>query len=518
MGYCDFCKKTLSTDAKFCKHCGNKMTPPDKDNNVADGEEGEGDQSADDRLEKLEAKHDLTTDGESSEVPTSSSVSKRKKWYILSTVALFVLLIGAYFIGNYMTSAQHALEEFKEAIEDEDYERLESMLTAKDKDVTINEESVKSFVKLFTSKPSELNFLMTHLKQQAQNGGDNYMMAPVDLVKDGKQLLVFDDYQFQINPVYFNVSTNYKDTDIIINDEVVATSDSEYFEMEIGPLIPGEHTIKAVYDTGFFNLDTEETVTNSDPSYAQYVDLYLSGDQVGFNLFSNRYDELKSIQLYVNGKDTGWDLIKDDLVGPLLIDGTMNAAFEAEFPWGTMKTNEIPIDQSYMEFNFGDNDEFKEEIMDVIITFNEQFMETYTTGDPAILTTASGLFVETILSDIAYNITEGIEYQGAFHGVDFYNGSFILEKTYDDIWVTTVDTVTYYEEAFFAEDYEQPLEKIEEELRYELGYDQHYDEWIIVSLDFAGTMDEDNMERFIVDEPVFHSSNWADLVDLEDED
>src|SRR5699024_8679770 len=316
------------------------------DNNVADGEEG--DQSADDTLEKLEAKHDPTTDGESNEVPTSSSVSKRKKWYILSTVALFVLLIGAYFIGNYMTSAQHALEEFKEAIEDEDYEKLESMLTAKDKDVTINEESVKSFVKLFTSKPSELNFLMTHLKQQAQNGGDNYMIDPVDLVKDGKQLLVFDDYQFQINPVYFNVSTNYKDTDIIINDEVVATSDSEYFEMEVGPLIPGEHTIKAVYDTGFFNLYTEETVTNSDPSYAQYVDLYLSGDQVGFNLFSNRYDELKSIQLYVNGKDTGWDLIKGDLVGPLLIDGTMNAAFEAEFPWGTMKTNEIPIDQSYM--------------------------------------------------------------------------------------------------------------------------------------------------------------------------
>lgn len=37
-----------------------------------------------------------------------------------------------------------------------------------------------------------------------------------------------------------------------------------------------------------------------------------------------------------------------------------------------MKTNEVPIDQSYMEFNFGDNDEFKQEIMDVIIIFNEQ--------------------------------------------------------------------------------------------------------------------------------------------------
>src|SRR5699024_6529491 len=156
-------------------------------------------------------------------------------------------------------------------------------------------------------------------------------------------------------------------------------SDSEYYETEIGPFIPGEYTIRAVYDTGFFNFDTEDTVANMNPSFAEYVNLYLDGDQVGFNLFTNRYDDLKSIMLYVNGKETYGDLIKDDRVGPVLIDGTMNAAFEAEFPWGTMKTNEIPIDNSYLEFNFGDNDELRQEIMDVIITFNEQFIETYTT-------------------------------------------------------------------------------------------------------------------------------------------
>src|SRR5699024_8232241 len=179
----------------------------------------------------------------------------------------------------------------------------------------------------------------------------------------------------------------------------LATADEEYFRDELGPLTPGIHVVKAVYDTGFFHLDTEKEVELSDAGVASIVDLQLEGDNVSFDLLTNNYDQLSSIGLYINGKETDYDLTEDSRVGPLLVDGSMNASFEAEFPWGTMKTEDMVIDDSLMSFNFGENKEFQDEIMEIIITFNEELLETYTTGAEDILTTTTKPLQELIIEE-----------------------------------------------------------------------------------------------------------------------
>ncbi|WP_042222020.1 zinc ribbon domain-containing protein [Oceanobacillus manasiensis] len=503
MEYCKHCGGEVAPDARFCKHCGETLS-----NEGASSEHTSNTYYSQQEGQEEPGQHD-TQPLEQATAPKGNAnrkkLNKKTKIMLFSSAALILLLIGAYVVGNTMTSPKHVLNEFRSAIQDEDAEKLAALLTADNDELEITEASVKGMIQHYQSKTNEFKVLMNHLEYQAGGEVDQYGMYALDLQKDGKKFLLFDDYQLIVNPVYVEVATNYKDTDIIVNDEVITTADSENFRQEIGPFLPGELTITAALDTGFFNLERDQTVVG-EPSFPSYVDLYLEGDNVTFDLMMKGYDELSSVQLFVNGVDTGMDLTKDERVGPLLTDGSMHVSFEADFPWGTVRTNDQPLTERYMEFNFGDSDEFKQQIQDVLMTYNEEFGEVYSTANPDSLTTAVPDLKERIVEEAAYNLENDIVYSGAFHGMDFYQDSFELEKSYEGFWELTVDTITYYEEAMYEKGSETEMEQIDDETRYHLAYDQQQEIWIVRGIDTAGAMEEDRMERLTVEEPVFHTS------------
>src|SRR5690625_4081986 len=536
MKHCKNCGGEVSETAKFCNHCGHNLTndnegeetetddlqaeeeeeQENKEETVEDDTEKQEDATLHNEESEEQEPEETTTSTLENETPETdrqgnSALSKLKKkpnLLIFGSVALVVLLVGILVISMGKPSEKKAIERFEAAIKDNDAKELASMLTTEDDGLEITEENVQGMIDLFEANPSELKFLISHLNVQASGDDLALTTASVDLVKEGKRLLIFNDYKFQVSPVHFKVRTNYKDTDIIVNGEKVATSDKENYEAEVGPFLPGEYTLKAVYDTGFFNLDTEEKASSSEPGHAPYVDLTLDGEKVSFDMFSNRYENLNSVKLFVNGKDTEWDLAKEDRVGPLVTDGSMNASFEAELPWGTVKTNDIPIDTRYMEFNLGDSDELKQEMMDLIVQYNEEFMKAFTSADVSELTTAPHM-QEGMEAEFELNMDEDIEYKGSFHGVDFYLDSFVLEYTYDDFCQMTVDTINYFVDSIYEKYKIHDLQKVEEEVRYELVYDQQGEEWVVVGLGYPGSMDEDKMERYKVDEPKVYTSDWG---------
>lgn len=565
MRTCSHCQNQVREDARFCNHCGNKLgeEPIRKEQHLetmqsetgekntkqmkTDGQQDKsmgigGEELQQGILESNVENMDLTQEASElngkegqpnpvvdksneKETPVSESQvaaanavqtkqltpkgkrSKKKMLFLISSIAIIVLLIVAYKVIENMTSPTHLVKEFEVAAEKQDAEKMASLLTSKEDELKITKESIKPFLTLLDSNNSEMQMLMNHLKTQAD--GQSFLHSmPVNLVKDGKKFLFFNHYKLEVNPVYIKVSTNYKDTDIYVDDKKVVTADKENFNEEIGPFLPGEHSLKAVYELDFFHLDTEKKVSAFDSSYAEFVDLMLEGDNVSFDLISNKYDDLKSIKLYINGKDTGWDLKKDARVGPLLVDGSMNASFEADFPWGTVRTDDVPIDNHYIEFNFGNSKEFKQSMMDLVVNFNEEFVKTFATVDPKGLTTVTENMALGLITDMSENLQQGIEFQGAFHGVDFYLDSFNLKKTYDGIWLTEVDTITYYEEAIYNKDDKPEFEKVEREVRYELVYDSQAKAWYVGGMDTPDYMDEEKMERYKVEEPVMHKSNW----------
>lgn len=514
MKNCQHCDKEVKEDAKFCNGCGKSLVD---EPNVEQTDSKETDTKPIVNNSEVEEKPEQ----EKKVVPAKKKKPQPKglKIGLIAGIAIIILLIGTYYVGKSQTSVSALLKDFEAAIEDKDVDTLSSILTVNHKELELTDDSIEAFIQLYDSKPSELNYLINNLKYQAEDGlGTLAGMYTVDLIKDGKSYLFFDNYKLSVNPVYIKVATNYKDTDIIINEEVLATSDSDNFNEDIGPIIPGEYTVEAVLDTGVFHLSEEAKVQAMDPGYSQYVDLYLDGKDVSFNLSSNRYDDLKSIILFINGKETEYNIAKNDRVGPLLIDGSMNVSFEAELPWGTVRTNDTPIEDSYMDFNLGDSEEFKESIMEIIATFNNEYLEAFTEGDPSLFTTASSQIIESVMDDIVHNIYVEAEYEGVFHGVDFYTDSFILKQDYDGIWNVTVDTITYYEEGFAEIGEKAEIEKLEEERRYELAYEPKESEWYVYDIGYPGTMEEDKMERYTESEPVVYTSDWATLAkEIEEE-
>lgn len=518
MKYCKHCGKEIQETAKFCNHCGKSLVdhmPSDKEKPVDANKENiaTNAQTSSTETEDEPQEERVTPAQEKKAVPAKQKPkSKGLKFGLIGAAIIFILLIGTYFVGKSATSASKLLKNFEIAIEENDVETLSSMLTVNHKELELTDESIEAFIQLFESKPSELTYLMNHLKSQINTDYVSPVgMSPVDVIKDGKAFIFFDNYTFSLNPVYIKVATNYKDTNIIINGEVLATSDSDNFNEDVGPLIPGEYVVEAVLDTGVFHLQEEEKVQAMDPGFSQYVNLHLDGQDVSFNLSTNRYNDLKSIILHINGKETEYNIAKNDRVGPLLIDGSMNVSFEAELPWGTVRTNDLPIEDRYMDFNLGDSEEFKESIMDIIVSFNNQYLEAFTDANPDAMTVVTDQIVESIMEDIIHNIYVETEYEAIFHGVDFYTESFILKQDYDGNWTTTVDTITYFEEGFFEEGEKPKLEKIEEERRYELVYDKKSSEWIVYDLGYSGTMEKDKMKRYAEEEPLVYTSDWAKL-------
>ncbi|MFD2629998.1 zinc ribbon domain-containing protein [Oceanobacillus kapialis] len=505
MAYCKNCGGEVAPDARFCKHCGKEI----EQEGVASENTGhtyynETEQGGNEQVPSTPQNQHQPN--QPSTPSKGKKLNKKSKIILFSSAALILILIGVYAVGNMMSSPKHLLDKFQAAIEDEDAAELASILTTEEEELEITEESVAGIIQLYNNKSSQFKELMSNLQYQAEGDTGQLGMYPIDFIEDGKKFGFFDDYKLSVNPVFFEVGTNYKDTEIIVNDEVVATADSDSFNQEIGPFLPGEYTIRATHDTGFFNLEAEKTIAG-DPLYASYVDLFLEADNVTFDLMMKGYDELNSVKLFVNGKDTGKDLTKEERVGPLLTDGSMNVSFEAEFPWGTMKTNDYPLTERYMEFNFGNSDEFKKQIQDVLVAYNEEFTEAYATGNPEALNTAVQDLETMIVEESAYNKENDIVYEGAFHGLDVYQDSFTLEKSYEGFWELTVDTITYYEEAMYQKGDEAELEQMEEEMRYYLAYDPQLESWFVRGMDYPGSMPEDRMERITVEEPVFHTSN-----------
>ncbi|GGB37065.1 zinc-ribbon domain-containing protein [Virgibacillus dakarensis] len=446
--------------------------------------------------------------------PSGKKLSKKSKILMAVAGAVIVLLIVTYQVGASMTSKEKMVEKFEEAITKKDAETVADLLKADSKKIKINKKSVEGFINYYSENPSEFAYTMDHLKGQvkqfdknsklAKASDDGYTYA-LNLVEDGKKFLIYDNYSIQVSPVYFEVSTNYKHTDIMLNGEVIATSDKDDFKKEVGPFLPGTYKFTAKYKGEFVELTAEAESTNFDPNYSDNVELYIEGDDVTFYL---PYDmELDNVKLYINGEDTGVNIVEESTFGPVLADGSMTASFEAKFPWGTMKTEDIPIESSSLDVEFKTSDELKETMKDTIIKFNQEYLAATTTADKKKLTTVTADLATNIVDD-AKNAKEADQYyKGKFIGVDFDTDSFKLTN-FGDGWTAKVDTVTIFEEDTWYGDDKPKLEKVSEEYGYELVYDKDSEQWKVNNIGWAGSMKADKMVEYREKAPKVFTSAW----------
>lgn len=520
MKFCRNCGGELSKEAKFCKHCGFNLTSKkesiNKEKNDLDIQKGLYTKST----EADDSKDFATTEKLKSTIKKGQSIqlSSKAKIFISIAVALIVCLLVGFKIVGSMASYEKKIEKFETAIHNSDAKALASILTTESQSMEINEDSVSGLIEFYHEYPSEMNDLIRHLNEQGNEyekdpdfdakSHYDYDYYPINLIKNGKTL-IFDQYDIRVSPVYFHVYTNYQDTEILLDGKVIDTATSDDYIKEFGPFLPGIYTFGAKYSSEYVNLETEREHTHIEPGYVSEVDLYLEADEVFFEIPYSESQAIDIVKLFINGEDTGINLMEQDTIGPLPTDGSLEVAFEGEFPWGTIKTDAFVLDSNYMNFSFPLNDEVKQLAQEKIIQYNQEYIKAYTTVDASVFTVASDNVVEDVIADATYDMEWGREYTGKFIGVNFYDEAFDFYYE-DNNWYMLVGTDTIFEETssgFFGS---SDLEIAEKDIDYELRYDEENDDWSIVDVGYIGYMTKETEIQYREDEPKTYTSDWAE--------
>ncbi|MEC0696979.1 zinc ribbon domain-containing protein [Bacillus atrophaeus] len=477
MFFCKECGQKNNEGAKFCKECGTPI----------------GGSS-------IQANKETASTAETRQAPRKPIP---KKTIILwsSIAAACVILFAAYKTGAYLNSKDRLVDKFEQAVNNEDKDQIASLLTPVNDKLKLTKNNVKPFLAYLKDHPDKKNELFASLRDETAQKEIVYAE------KDGKSLLVFDHYDLKIAPVYFEVTSNYKNTDLYVNKEDAGSVKKADQAQTLGPYIPGEYTVSAKLKNDVVDLvKKEEIQAVGDNSFR--VDLSLEADDVTFSLADDIKDGKG--ELLINGKSIHKDPFKSVTYGPLLTDGSMTAAVEAEFPWGKTKTAGVPIDSKEMELTLIPDQDTQETIMNTIVKTTKQYSKALSDGNTAQMTEASASWKAEVKDNVDSMKNTESYLKDKYLETDFDLDTFALSQKNDGTWQAAVTGKELHQSANYN-DYTKP-EMSDESPSYEylLSYDKKQKKWTFEdaesTFDSAGT----NIKKIKNDNAETYTSDWAD--------
>ncbi|WP_277713907.1 zinc ribbon domain-containing protein [Bacillus atrophaeus] len=477
MFFCKECGQKNNEGAKFCKECGTPI----------------GGSS-------IQANKETASTAETRQAPRKPIP---KKTIILwsSIAAACVILFAAYKTGAYLNSKDRLVDKFEQAVNNEDKDQIASLLTPVNDKLKLTKNNVKPFLAYLKDHPDKKDELFSSLRDETAQKEIVYAE------KDGKSLLVFDHYDLKIAPVYFEVTSNYKNTDLYVNKEDAGSVKKADQAQTLGPYIPGEYTVSAKLKNDVVDLvKKEEIQAVGDNSFR--VDLSLEADDVTFSLADDIKDGKG--ELLINGKSIHKDPFKSVTYGPLLTDGSMTAAVEAEFPWGKTKTAGVPIDSKEMELTLIPDQDTQEAIMNTIVKTTKQYSKALSDGNTAQMTEASASWKAEVKDNVDSMKNTDSYLKDKYLETDFDLDTFALSQKNDGTWQAAVTGKELHQSANYN-DYTKP-EMSNESPSYEylLSYDKKQKKWIFEdaesTFDSAGT----NIKKIKNDNAETYTSAWAD--------
>ncbi|MCA1064837.1 hypothetical protein QTG56_24835 (plasmid) [Rossellomorea sp. AcN35-11] len=490
MKFCRECGNQLKEEALFCKECGNKVSLSEEKETVS---------GPLDKQRKL--------------------MSKKSKIWIASSVVVAILLLGAFKVGEALTSEARLIDKFETALVNHDAESVSKLLDSNDKKLKISEKNIAGFIKLFKEQPDLIPGTIKLLKSQARiltsdtSPADGDMQGLledlvgtglVNLEEDGK-FLFFDKYKITVDPVYVEIGTNYKDTVLLVDGKEVGKSDKPEYKSTFGPFVPGYHKLEGKLKTDFVDLVAKEEVLLDDTYQLERKYIEIEADDVRVSLPSGLKGEVK---LLINGKDVGVNLAESNTFGPVLVDGSMKLSVETDLPWGKVKTREVPIESDEVKVKLVSN-ELTTEITETIQTYISEYYAAVTTLDESNLTVATAERKAEIMDQAkSYKRNEGtVKFQHVSSKMDLDS---VETHVTDGIWQAYIVSENTSKEWFnsIAKDSNDYRDAVDQKYYY-LEYNPTEKKWLVDEDKSTSGKHLTNPKEFVVKEPKEYVSNWV---------
>ncbi len=338
-------------------------------------------------------------------------------------------------------------------------------------------------VDYYKSNSDALAEVTEQLKSQSQRLQDGEQQAFADDSETGfvylrkkeiKRWLIYHDYELKVKRYMIPVRTNYNGAKILVDGNESATATGDESSIELGPFLPGEYVIEAVYEGDYTTLKKKRTVSLFPKrSYEDTVELMLEGDYV--HVYSNN----PKARIYIDGKDIGLIVEDGQRIGPIAIDGSNKMVLEAEYPWGTLKSEELPIDADRLEIKIdGLNDMVKEDIMNAAHDFLSSSIQSLQAMDASLLQRTHPDRLADQANYIEAMKANAQKYSGKLNRMTFDLNSFVLIPLEDGGYSAQVKAqIDYSEITYYEED--TPPDPIDGTLYtdYELVYENG--QWIV---------------------------------------
>ncbi|UOR11659.1 TcaA second domain-containing protein [Halobacillus amylolyticus] len=229
-----------------CRKCGKEISP-----SLEECEECSAEQRAKQPAEFAENHEWLNASNYYSEHVEEQRSYRKRNWR-----KIFVTLISiALFIGfattlwlylSKVTSAQHVVQEFEEAVNEENANKLVDLVAFDHAKQTFNEGQAKLMIDYYNNHSDQFVSTLSYLRSASKGEGIDSEYA-LHLQDQGSQWLVFDQYALSLDPVSIEISSNVKNVTLYLDGNKVGLleGDSVY---ELAGLTPGEHIVKGVVD------------------------------------------------------------------------------------------------------------------------------------------------------------------------------------------------------------------------------------------------------------------------------
>ncbi len=391
-------------------------------------------------------------------VKPAFALSMKAKILIASGLVFVLLIVGAYFLGKYMSDEQRLLDRFEQAIDEGKPDKLLELLSASNEDIHLDQKTASGMVNYLNSNKQSFATLMEQLKSEAEqikSGEEQAMDAGSDVAfiyltkKDKKRWLLYNDYELKVKRYMIPVRTNYEGAKILVDGKETATASGEDSAIEVGPFLPGVYEIKSVYEGEYTTLQSKQLVYLFPLNGRENsVELMLEGDYV--QVYSNN----SLARIYINGQDINLTVDEGQRIGPIAVDGSNKMFVEVEYPWGKMRSEELPVDNDQLEFTVnGLDDSAKEEIMIATHDFISSWMQSFKERANVLRHASPNRSgdIDEYLADMKKN---NESYIGNLHRVTFDLDSFRLNRYSEEEYRVNVKLQLDYNEVFYFSEYE----------------------------------------------------------------
>ncbi len=184
--------------------------------------------------------------------------------------------------------------------------------------------------------------------------------------------------------------------------------------------------------------------------------------------------------IYINGQDIDISLEEARWIGPVLLDGSLTIYATLDFPWESVKTEEVNIVGSnvYLEANYLTQD-LKADLMNTVQTFAQETAEVFRNLDETSYSTVTNNYLDYVVNDIADMNDSDERWNGKYLKGEFAVDSIRLGMTGGE-YFASMSAILHYDETYYYLD-EEDVETKENAriLNFDLVYDQENKKWLI---------------------------------------